>query len=494
MKKVLLLVVVCVLAGIPAEAEVGDEFRGWIDGPAGFLLTEAENQAWSQVTDDQSAGEFIALFWAKRDPNLATRENEFRMEFEIRVAAADAEFGEGDTRGAMTPRGKTLIILGPPKEHGLSNIGTYLAGLYRTGRAPDQNSADIEAHVQMQGVTFNLSKGMADIWGYGPEQLPVGVEWPSKDDVITFGFFDHEGEGQYRMQLGIRKSADAAEVLRAAPAALVVHPNLDAIPVFGLIPGIPAASPEELAWLDEPKAFEGVVADFGLGAAGPDFNVGWLSVRFPADAPLATALIGRLTLEGKIVGSFRMTVSGQLGPLGVVYEAAIPSPDGDVVLDVALADSEGALHIDQFESTFVGGAGAFMTPVYAGAAVTQGSDAAAGEPFIFGGYHLAVRPDGRYIKGENLALFCMLVLPEADSAVRAGTVRMRWYVDGKATPNQPSQSVQFGPAGVSTWVWGTQLQLEALSPDNQYELKVTVKDTESEVSVTTRLPISFVAQ
>ena len=92
--------------------------------------------------------------------------------------------------------------------------------------------------------------------------------------MIIFAFFDHEGEGVYRMQLGIRKSADAAVVLRAVPAALVVSPDLDEIPGYSLIPGIPeASSSEELAWLDSQKKIEGVVAEWRPGAAGPGINV-----------------------------------------------------------------------------------------------------------------------------------------------------------------------------------------------------------------------------
>ena len=492
MKNVLLFGVVWVMMVLPVSAELGDEYRDWAEGPEGFLLTEVERSAWSSIADDQAAEDFIELFWAKRDPDLSTRMNEFRVQFDSRVEAADAEFAEEESRGAMTDRGRTLILLGVPKEHARAEIGEYLARLYRTGQPPRPSSSDNDAHIQMQGVSFNLNKGRADLWGYGQEQLPAGIEWPTKSDLISFAFFDHEGEGLFRTQRGIRKSADAAAVLNEAPAALVVNPDLLTVPVFGLIPGVPSATSGELEWLEGPKLFEGAVAEFGPGAAGPGINVGWLSVRMPADAPPATALIGRLSQGGEIVGSFRMAASGQAGPLGVLYEAAIPVPAGLSVLDLALADSEGTLHVERFDLSFVAEDRAFFTPVYAGASVGQQPDAAAGEPFIFGGYHLATRPDGRYLKGENLALFCLLVVPETEQAVRTGTVRMRWYVDGKATPNQPAQPAQFSPAGSSTWLWGTQLPLEGLSIDHRYELKVTIKDTDSGASSTTRLPVVFV--
>ncbi len=491
MKRMLGISVVCLMMALPAMADLGEQFRNWADGPEGFLLTEAERTAWEAIADDEAAEEFIEIFWAKRDPDLATRENEFRVQFDARVTAADAEFGEEETRGALSDRGRTLILLGVPKEHAKSEIGEYLARLYRTGRPPRPSSSDNDAHIQMQGVSFNLNKGRADLWGYSREQIPEAIEWPTKSDLISFVFFDHEGVGQFRTQLGIRKSAEAASVLNAAPAALIVNPDLVRAPVFGLIPGIPSASPEELAWLDSGVTIDGVVAKLEPGAAGAGVNVGWLSVRVPSDAAKATTLIGRLTHEGEVVGSLHMEASGQLGPLGVVYEAAIPVPSGSSILDVALANAGSVLHVERFDLAIEADSPAFITPVFAGAVVTQKPGAAAGEPFIFGGYHLAYRPDGLYLKGENLALFCLLVVPDAEAAVRTGTVRMRWYVDGKATPNQPSQGAQFSPAGASTWVWGTQLPLDALSVDHRYELKITLKDHDSGASTTTRFPVVF---
>lgn len=492
MKNVLLFGVVCLLVVLPVSAELGEEYQDWAEGPETFLLTDAERTAWVQVGNDEAAQDFIDLFWARRDPDPSTRGNEFRMQFDLRVAHADAEFAEEERRGALTDRGRTLILLGGPKEYRHVEIGEYLARLYRTGQPPRPSSSDNDAHIQMQGVSFNLNKGRAGLWGYAQDQLPDGIEWPTKSDLITFAFFDHEGIGQYRTQLGIRKSADAASVLNAAPEALLVNPDLESVPVFGLIPDVPPATPEELVWLDSGKIVEGVVAEVAQGAAGPGVNLAWLSVRMPADAPAATTLVGRLSHGGEIVGSFRTEISGLVGPLGVVYEMAVPAPDGGSVLDVALADAGGVLHVERFDLTFEGDAETFLTPAFAGASVEQRPDAAVGEPFIFGGYHLAVRPDGRYLKGENLSIFCLLVLPEAEEVARTGTVRMRWYIDGKATPSQPSQPAHFSPAGSSTWVWGTQLPLEALSPDRRYDLKVTIKDTDSGASSTTKLPVLFV--
>lgn len=494
MKNVVLCCGVCILMAFAVWAELGEEYRDWAEGPEGFLLTESERSAWSAVADDQAAEDFIELFWAKRDPDLTTRKNEFLAHFVSRVEAADREFPEEEVRGALTDRGKTLILLGIPKEIAQAEIGEYLARLYRTGQPPQPSSSDVDAHIQMQGVSFNLNKGRAQLWGYAQDQLPEGIEWPTKSDLISFAFFDHEGIGQFRTQLGIRKSADAASVLAAVPEALVVNPDLQTVPIFGLIHGIPPASPEELALLDSPPMVDGVVGDVARGAAGPGINLAWLSVRLPADARVATMMVGRLSHDGDVVGSFRTEVAGLTGPLGTVYEMAVPAPDGVSVLDVALGDAAGVIFGEKYDLEFEDESEAFMTSAFAGATVEQRTGAAAGEPFIFGGYHLAVRPDGGYVENENLSIFCLLVVPDAEEADRIGTVRMRWYVDGKSTPAQPSQPAPFAPTGSSTWVWGTQLPLGSLPREHQYELKVTIKDTESGASSTTKIPVLFPQQ
>jgi hypothetical protein len=52
----------------------------------------------------------------RRDPSTGTAVNEFRNEFESRVAYSDQNFGEKPKRGAMTDRGRVHIVLG----HGTS--------------------------------------------------------------------------------------------------------------------------------------------------------------------------------------------------------------------------------------------------------------------------------------------------------------------------------------------------------------------------------------
>ena len=86
------LIVLAFLAVVmPSAAQGPVGHTDWAEGPEGFLLTANEREAWNGIANAAAAEKFIDLFWVRRDPNLSSRENEFRTEFDSRVVAADAE-------------------------------------------------------------------------------------------------------------------------------------------------------------------------------------------------------------------------------------------------------------------------------------------------------------------------------------------------------------------------------------------------------------------
>jgi GWxTD domain-containing protein len=93
-----------------------DKHKDWDKSPEYvYLATDDEKKEWKKVASDQDAEKFISLFWARRDPDLKTPENEFRERFDILVKKADEIFALGRKRGSLTERGKALILIGPPK-------------------------------------------------------------------------------------------------------------------------------------------------------------------------------------------------------------------------------------------------------------------------------------------------------------------------------------------------------------------------------------------
>jgi len=116
----LLAITIAMTLATAAKAEPPTRYADWPNGPVKWLMTAEDHQAWRAINNDAAARDFIALFWSRRDPTPGTAENEFRDEFDHRVAVADIVFSR-DTRlrGALTDPGRVFIILGPPASIGL---------------------------------------------------------------------------------------------------------------------------------------------------------------------------------------------------------------------------------------------------------------------------------------------------------------------------------------------------------------------------------------
>ena len=97
-----------------AGAQLSQTFKDFPNGPAGFVMTDNEKKAFAQLKSDSEAQAWIELFWAKRDPDLNTVENEFKQDFDLRVTAADKMFSAEKLKGSMSDRGKVLILMGKP--------------------------------------------------------------------------------------------------------------------------------------------------------------------------------------------------------------------------------------------------------------------------------------------------------------------------------------------------------------------------------------------
>jgi len=80
---------------------------------ARLIITKQEKDIFNHLPDQESREEFIRNFWAKRDPDPDTEENEFKEEFFRRIDYANLRFREG-IPGWKTDRGRIYIYLGPP--------------------------------------------------------------------------------------------------------------------------------------------------------------------------------------------------------------------------------------------------------------------------------------------------------------------------------------------------------------------------------------------
>ena len=153
--------------------ELGED---WATGPAKYLLTSAQRQDFERLADSFARSEYIAVFWKAHDPKPETPENEFREEFERRVAFADLRFNQDETRGSLTDRGMVFILLGPPTYNGQKPLAANdeagaadTSGQSRYGRA-EQSMAEHGRAGNAKTAQIN------EVGGSQRHRRPVGGE------------------------------------------------------------------------------------------------------------------------------------------------------------------------------------------------------------------------------------------------------------------------------------------------------------------------------
>ena len=176
---------------------IGDN---WAEGPVGRLLTPEEKRAYARLQGPAEQSEFVTSFWKARDPKPETEENEFRREFEKRVAFADSRFTQNETRGSLTDRGMVFLLIGPPSYSGRkplrtgddaadsSGLSRYTRSEARAASQGGGSNADRLARVeQVSGPGSTVTEAASnwvEVWHYFRENLPGSV--PYQEVVVTF--------------------------------------------------------------------------------------------------------------------------------------------------------------------------------------------------------------------------------------------------------------------------------------------------------------------
>jgi GWxTD domain-containing protein len=204
----------------PAETPGED----WAGGPVRWLLTAEERRDFERASDAVSRSEFVTSFWKARDPKPETPDNEYREEFEKRVAFADGRFTQDEVRGSLTDRGMVFILLGPPSYSGRRPLMTGddvadSSGLSRYGRAevasaarPGGSSTDRMARIaKVTGPgtkILDASSNWIEAWHYLRGTLPAAVPFQE----VKFDFVTKQGYGKNVLQ----RETDALNTLERA--------------------------------------------------------------------------------------------------------------------------------------------------------------------------------------------------------------------------------------------------------------------------------------
>jgi len=174
--------------------------ENWPESPVRYLLTAEQKKQYAALSAAAQREAFVNSFWAAFDPTPGTPQNEFRAEFERRVAFADATFSTDKSLGGATDRGAIFTFLGPPTFAGVAGVSVNddVMGQLRAGGNSDMRGSTTARAIA--GVGPGSSEDMRDpnhwrnkreSWTYRRNRLPSNVPMPE----VRFDFLTQEGYG-----------------------------------------------------------------------------------------------------------------------------------------------------------------------------------------------------------------------------------------------------------------------------------------------------------
>jgi GWxTD domain-containing protein len=467
-----LTVLVCfalasVLAPI-AEAQLSAEYSAWAEGPEGFLLTKKEKKEWAKISTDAEAERFIALFWARRNPDPRSTVNPFKAEFEAKARFADENFGYGSHRGSVSERGRVLILMGKPDSRQVRGI----EGAPSTGLASGA-IGDVENNTEA--------------WYYDPSHLPAGFK--VKGAQLYFLFYEERLDSNvFELDRTNRESFKAMSALSRAPEVYLLHPDLKEIPKPVSVAGGTAASAASLTWLDGGKGpfDEIVIALAELGVADEVNRPLWVHLELPPDAPRLDLLAGRVTAsDGTLVSTFEIPATPQQGQYGAFYHLTFPLKAGSYSIDfVGAAGPEpqvkGRLAA---EVSSIPESGTWLSPVWLGTGVTPTPEARHGTAFTVGGWHLTPISGSELTRAAEIVYFGFVVRPALNEE---GAVQLlsRVHVrrDGMSLGRPFEVPLDTARIIGDLYMYGNSIGLSGIPEIGPYEFVFEVTETNSGAS------------
>lgn len=111
-----LLMSLAALAVLAAPSRAADKLekdqKKWLDSVWAIMLPE-EEKLYKDLKKDERP-EFEKIFWARRDPDLGTPENEFQADYLKKAAEADRLYRVPGKPGSATDCGRVFLLLGAP--------------------------------------------------------------------------------------------------------------------------------------------------------------------------------------------------------------------------------------------------------------------------------------------------------------------------------------------------------------------------------------------
>jgi GWxTD domain-containing protein len=487
-----------VSAAFPAFAAL-DKYKDWDKSPEyAYLATDAEKKDFKKISEDADAEKFVALFWARRHPNIeAGPRNVYRERFDALVKLADEKFTLGRRRGALTERGKALILIGPPAEVRGKATGPSDTG-FGTG---DRNTPGGGAPVQ---YTFIYDKA----------HLPPWADVSSLEIRFTVD-----------AAMGIDSLVDTSVPRRLetkAAQVAVVNPDRKELPVYKTKEQIEAEQKAAVEAAKGPALAPASRAAIDGLAKEPFGPLALLSLAYgDGGTRLSVQMYATAAAVGDGTGArLAIVVRGADGTEAarVDEDAKLLKTRSDFFADRALRVVPGdydvaAVLLDASGKVLVSGRRSVKVPALptefsASALVIAVNDFPVDapkpdDPFTFSARRFVVRGDGQITAADGLAYAVRIYNPPVDPVNRTVTLKRTIKIKPKGQPPIDVPTAPEEPAKVPDLKEGGALVIDLaggiiesnlgqyLKP-NDYELRVTILDTATQKKLDLVAPFTVV--
>ncbi len=473
-RKTALILIFAISLGGMAFAQLSPEYADWPDQPQGFLLTEDEHKDWDAIGGDSEAREFIALFWARRNPKPGAAFNEFQARFEGMVKYCDENFGYEGKRGALSDMGRVFLLMGPP--HNAQN------------RAPTQtvSGTGLATGAGQSDRGTDEVRAQAKLWSYDPARMDK--KFKAKGSHILFAFYeDRPLTNEFIMDRSGRDATMSFRAMGRAPEIYLLHPDLKTVPKPVSVPGGTAATKAQLATLasavgaplqDQLHAME------DLGVADADHQPLWIHLGFPKDTPIIERFVGQVLNQAgdEVLSTFQIEAQPFEAGTERAYHLTFPLAQGTYNYEIAGLIG-GQAQLTQKATVEIPAATeeTWFSTVWTGLEAEQKADAMLGEAFTFGGWHLMPLAVKTAPKESQLSYFGYVIRPVLEEGVEpTAKLKLTLRKDGKRLGKPLSMTLPLAKVSDGVYFYGNAINLAAL-PSGQcsLEFKITTAGTET---------------
>jgi GWxTD domain-containing protein len=480
---------------ISTFAALAEKYADFGKGPVQFLMTRDEAAKWKTIRDDAEAQSFIDLFWARRDPTPGTPQNEFHDAFDARVKAADEQFTHGKVRGALTDRGKVLIVMGGP------------TSIAKPAGPPTTSSIATPTSGTNPGLNPEAVQGYSpkQVWYYDKGKTNLPLEQPK----VEVAFIDQYSGNDWKIERTGR--VDYTTLFDRVAQSYVTQPNLTsapapqpaAVPVAVAAPAAPDASLHTEAYksaVAEAKAGKGALAKNARIASAEFVSPAgdyFVPVQIYVDkasgltAESADTIFGVISdASGTVVTSFEEPVKPMLSKGDLLADRSLSLPSGKytAVVGIGKGGQPVAIASAPLELTSIAKDATGMSGLILTNDVQEMAEAAPVKaPFAFG--KLKIVPKTSIGNKDDLNYFVELHNPGIDASTNLPKLQVKLELSGGKLAQPITAPLTDAPAlplsgapgpGQYALISAIPLgQLKTPLAPGDYKLRVKVVDTVS---------------